>query len=79
MVTIWVDIFGIYIFGWEGVAQINVVSPQVSGTSRLDHYGRIGPLWLTPNSELKCLSLYFLGGIFTSDYHPQSYWLCLVN
>ena len=41
MVTIQVDIFGIYIFGWEGVAQIsvedkeeaqvNVISPQVSG------------------------------------------------
>ena len=49
MVTVQVDIFGIYIFGWEGVAQIsvedkevarvNVVSPQVSGTDRLDHCG----------------------------------------
>ena len=47
MVTVHADIFGIYIFGWEGVArisvedkeaaQINVVSPQVSGTDR--------PLW----------------------------------
>ena len=61
MVTIQVDIFGIYIFGWEGVARINVedkgmawiivVSPQVSGTDQPDHYGRIGPLWSTPNSE----------------------------
>ena len=71
MVTVRVDIFGIYIFGWEGVArinvedkgmaqinvedkgmaQINVVSPQVSGMDRPDHYGRIGPLWSTPNSE----------------------------
>ena len=61
MVTVQADIFGIYIFGWEGVAQIsvedkevawiNVVSPQVSGTDRPDHYGRIGPLWPTPNSE----------------------------
>ena len=61
MVTVQVDIFGIYIFGWEGVARIsvenkevawiNVVSPQVSGTNRLDHYGRIGPLWPTHNSE----------------------------
>ena len=41
MVTVQADTFGIYIFGWEGVArinvedkgtaQINVVSPQVSG------------------------------------------------
>ena len=61
MVTVRVDIFGIYIFGWEGVAwinvedkgmaQINVVSPQMSGTGRLDHYGWIRPLWLTPNLE----------------------------
>ena len=61
MVTIWADISGIYIFGWEGVAwinvedkeaaRINVVSPQVSGTDQPDHYGQIGPLWLTPNLE----------------------------
>ena len=61
MVTVWVDIFSIYIFGWEGVAwisvedkevaQFNVVSLQVSGMDRPDHYGWIGPLWPTPNSE----------------------------
>ena len=33
------------------VAWINVLSPQVSGTDLPDHYGQIGPLWLTPNSE----------------------------
>ena len=61
MVTVWADIFGIYIFGWEGVAQIsvedkevaqiNVVSPQVGGMDRPDHCGQIGPSWPTPNSE----------------------------
>ena len=61
MVTVRVDIFCIYIFGWEGVvrisvedkevAQINVVSPQVSGTDQPDHYGQIRPLWPTPNLE----------------------------
>ena len=61
MVTVWVDIFSIYIFGWEGVAwinvedkevaRINVVSPQVSGMDQPDHYGWIRPLWPTPNSE----------------------------
>ena len=54
MVAIWADIFGIYIFGWEGVAwinvedkevaRINVVSPQVAWTNqtimaRSDHCG----------------------------------------
>ena len=73
MVTVRVDIFGIYIFGWEGVARINVVSPQVSGTDRPDHYGR--PLIQSRNVSA-CISQ---GGIFISDYHPQSYWLCLVN
>ena len=50
MVTIRADIFGIYMFGWEGVARISVedkevawikvVSPQVSGTDQLAHCGR---------------------------------------
>ena len=55
MVIVRVDIFSIYIFGWEGVARIsvedkevariNVVSPQASGMDQPDHCGRIGPLW----------------------------------
>ena len=83
MVTIWADIFGIYIFGWEGVAwinvedkgmaQINVASSQVSGTGQLDHCGR--PL-IQSRNVLACISW---EKIFTSDYYPQSYWLCLIN